>query len=99
MVSEKPDISLIALLIPGALVYGDVPVELWCSEPDCSRNPLVGSFKGSGTLQGPFAFSPGCAHQGRGLQYPMKTGVSAQNCMTSIVEDTGHSASCGKTLN
>lgn len=50
-------------------------------------------------LQGPFSFSPGCAHRGRGPQYPLKTGVSTQNCMTSIVAYTGHSTSCGKPLN
>jgi len=49
--------------------------------------------------QGPFAFSSGCAHQGGGPQYPLKAGVSTQNCMTSIVASTGHSTSCGKPLN
>lgn len=65
----------------------------------CNGNPPVRSFSGFCMLQGPFSFPPGCAHQGRGPWYPLKTGVSTQNCMTYIVAYTGHSTSCGKPLN
>lgn len=88
--------SLIALLI------GSVEVSiarLRCGEAVVIGTHQSGHSEGSCMLQEPFAFSSGCAHQGRGPQYPLKTGVSTQNYMTSIVADTGHSTSCGKPLN
>lgn len=54
---------------------------------------------GSACCKDLFSFSLGCTHRGRGPEYPLKTGVSTQNCMTSIVANTGHSTSCGKPLN
>lgn len=92
-------LSLIALLIASVVAYCEVSIVcLWCSEAVVIGAHRWGSFSGSCTLHGPFAFSPGCAHQGRGPRYPLKTGVPAQNCMTSIVADTGHSTSCGKPI-
>lgn len=92
--------NLIALLIASVVAYCEVSIaRLRCSQVVVIGTQPVRSFGGFCKLQGPFAFSSGCAHQGRGLQYPLKTGGSTQNCMTSIVADTGHSDSCGKPLN
>lgn len=95
--------SLIAFLIACVVAYCEVSIaRLQCGVVkwgSCNRNPPVGSFVGSCMLREPFAFSPGCAHQGRGPEYSQKTEVSTKNCMTSIVADTGHSTSCGKPLN
>lgn len=92
--------SLIALLIASVVAYCEVSIaRLRCSEAAVIGTHQSGHSGGPACDGYPLLFSFGCAHQGRGPQYPLKTGVSTKNCMTSIVADTGHSTSCGKPLN
>ena len=69
----------------------------WCSEAVVIGTHQLGHSKGPAHYRDLLLFSLGCAHQGRGPRYQYV--LSMKPALTSIVADTGHSTSCGKTLN
>ena len=89
---------MIALLIASVVAHCEESIVWpWCSEAVVIGTHQLGHSKGPAHYRDLLLFSLGCAHQGRGPRYQYV--LSMKPALTSIVADTGHSTSCGKTLN